>query len=102
MASNSACVIASGRGDSRALDEDLVVGDLAEDQEAAVAQHGDPRQRRDGKPLPARPLHPRLEPELLGAAQHLGDADARGAHPMADLVRVGSDAVATQQHHQRP
>ena len=40
----------------------------------------------------------RLEPELLGAAQHLGDADRRAAELMPNLVRIGADAVKAQQH----
>ena len=41
-----------------------------------------------------------LRPELLGAAQHLGDADAAAAEAVADLLRIGPDALEAQQHHQ--
>ena len=42
----------------------------------------------------------RLEPELLGAAQHLGHADGVRAQLMADLVRIDADAVKAQQRHE--
>ena len=100
MASSSACVIVSGCGNRRPLDEELIVGDLAKNQESAVPQHGDARQRGDGEPLPIGFLHPGLEPETLGAAQHVGNADSRDAHPMPNLARLGRDAVAAQQCHQ--
>ncbi len=83
------------------LDQNLVVGDLAEDQEAAIAQRGDPGQRGRGKPIPARRAGARFEPEVLGATQHLGDADRRGAAAVADLPRLGTDAVNAQQDDQR-
>ena len=38
----------------RRLHEDLVVADLAEDEKAAVLQHGDAGKRRLGEPLPVR------------------------------------------------
>ena len=69
----------------RRLNNALSVADLAEQQKAAVAQRGDRRQRRDGKPLPARSAGARPETEFLGAAQHLLDTELAHAKAMMQL-----------------
>ena len=100
-ASNSARVISAGRGCQRRLHQDLVLAGLAEHQEAAVAQDGNGRQRRAAPAASqSRPVRARLEPELLGAAQHLGHADRVRSQPMADLLGIGRDALEAQQHHE--
>ena len=70
------------------LDQDLVV---ARPWRAAGSRRRAgrrwPGKRRARQPLPAGARRARLEPELLGAAQHLRHADRVGAEPMADLVR---------------
>ena len=80
----------------RQLDDRLVVADLDHEQEAAVAQGRDRRQRRRGKARPFRRGRAGLEAELPGAAQDLGDADRRRAAAMADMLRIGADAVHAQ------
>ena len=84
----------------RRLDERLVLADLAEQQETAVVQPHDPRQRRINKPFPGGLARSRLEAELLGATQHLGNADCSRAESMTDLLGIGAETVKTQQHDQ--
>jgi hypothetical protein len=42
----------------------------------------------------------RLDPEILGAPEHLRDANPGHAEPMPDLAGVRRYALETQQHHQ--
>ena len=48
---------------------------------------------------PSRPVHARFEAEFLGTAQHFRHADCR-AEAVADLFRIGADAMEPQQHDQ--
>src|SRR5262249_62405203 len=54
-----------------------------------------------GKPLPGGQPRSRLEPKLLGAAQHLRNANCPPTEAMADLLGIGANTVETRQHHQR-
>ena len=83
------------------MHQNLVIADLAEDQETSIPQRGDPGKWCFGQPLPVRRVRARLEPKLLRAAQHLGDADRGCAAPVANSARLGTNAVTAQQHHQR-
>ena len=85
----------------RRLDEDLVLANLAEQQKPAVAQSSDCGQRRTGQPVPSCPGLARLQAELPGAAQHLGNTDRVGAELMADLRRIDAEPMKAQQHHER-
>ena len=49
----------------RLLDEDLVLADLAEDEEPTIAQRRYPGQRGAGETFPVRRGRARLEPEVL-------------------------------------
>jgi hypothetical protein len=81
------------------LDNCLVVPDLADDDETAITQHRDAGHRRRGEAPPARSVGPRLEPQFLGAAQHLGHADRPVSDAMADLLGIGPDALKPQHGH---
>jgi hypothetical protein len=48
----------------------------------------------------AAPPRSRLEPKLLGAAQHLRNANCSPTEAMTDLLGIGAETVKTQQHHQ--
>src|SRR5262249_37141100 len=72
------------------------VTDLAEQQETAVAHRHDCGHRRADKPLPSGQPRSRLEPKLLGAAQHLRNANCPATEAMADLLGIGAEAVKTQ------
>ena len=87
------------RGDD-VLHHCLVVGDLAEDGEAAVAQRQDDGQLGLDEARPIALGEPRLEAELLGGAQHLGDADRGRGEPVADLLGFDGNAVNAQHDHQ--
>ena len=99
-ASRSLRVISSGRGDARGLHHDLAVADLAEQQKAAVLERRYGRQGRGRQARPARFHLARLEAELLGASDHVRRADRRRAALVANLRRIGPDAVEAQQHDQ--
>ena len=73
----------------------------AEQQETAVAQRHDCGHRYADKSLPGGQPRSRLEPKLLGAAQHLRNANCPATEAMADLLGIGAEAVKTQQHYQR-
>src|SRR5205823_6418101 len=85
----------------RRLDQCPLVRDLAEDQEPPVAQRRDRRHWGAHEALPARRDRPRLHPQLLGAAQHLGDADRLRPETVADLLGIGPEPVKAQQRYQR-
>ena len=89
-----------GPGRLRRLDQDLVLGGLGEHHEAAVAQRRDGGQGRVGKPRPVGPAGARLEPEILGAPEHLRCADLVRSQPMPDLSAIGRDALEMQQRHE--
>jgi hypothetical protein len=78
------------------LHQRLAVTDLAEQQEAAVAQRHDPWQRRLDKPFPVGQARSRLEAQLLGTAQHFGNADYPSAEAMTDLLGIGAESMKTQ------
>jgi len=84
----------------RRLNQDLVVGSLGHHHEPAVAQHRDGRQRRPGQPRPVGPIGPRLEPQILGAAEHLRCANLVGSQPVPDLSGIGRDALEMEQRHE--
>jgi hypothetical protein len=90
-----------GTGRQRRLHQRLAVTDLAEQQETAVAQRHDCGHRRADKPLPSGQPRTRLEPKLLGAAQHLRNANSPPTEAMANLLGIGANTVETRQHHQR-
>ena len=89
-----------GPGRLRRLDQDLVLAGLGEHQEAAVAQGRDGGQGRLGEPRPVGPARARLEPELLGAAEHFRCADSGRSKPMPDLFAIGGNALEAQQRHE--
>ena len=86
---------------SRALHQHLVSSGAAQDQEAAVEEHGDARQRSRGQPLPAGRQELRLEVHFFGAPEHFGDAYPRRPDPVTDLFRFGAYSVTVQHDHQR-
>ena len=89
-----------GPGRLRRLDQDLVLAGLGEHQEAAVAQGRDGRQGRLGKPRPVGPVGARLEPEILGAPEHLRCADLVRSQPVPDLSAISRNALEMQQRHE--
>ena len=84
-----------------ALNQDLVVAHLAENEEAAVRERRDGGERRARKPVPFGLEGARLEPEFLGAAEHFRHAEAHRAEAVRYLAGVGGDAVKLQQHDER-
>ena len=85
----------------RILDQRAAVGDLGKDEESAVAPRRQRRKRRPGEASPVAGEAARLQPERLGAAQHVGNADRRsGREAVADLLGVGADPVEAQEHHE--
>ena len=74
---------------------------LPSSEEAAFAQRRDGRERGRGEPLPIGLDRARLDLELLGAAQHLRNAERHAAKLMPNLLRVGRHAEKAQYHHQR-
>jgi len=84
----------------RRLDDRLVVADLADEQELAVVERGNGGQGRGREPLPSRAVGLDFQTHFLGAADHVRDADSVFAQPVAQLLRVGADAMEPQQHDQ--
>lgn len=84
----------------RVLHQDLVVGQLAEDQEAAIGTLGDGGKRDFGELRPVTGNGAGLEAEILGATQHLGDAGRDAAQAMTNLPGIGGNTVKAQQQHQ--
>ena len=98
-ASNSARVIASGRGDEGRCTRTLsspTLPMIRNEPSRSAAMPGSGVLR---EPLPVGVARARLEAELLGATQHLGDADGGCPDPMTDLLRLSPDAMKAQQHH---
>ena len=89
-----------GSGRPRRLDQNLVLAGLGDHQEPAVAQGRDGRQGCPGKPRPVGPAGSRLEPEILGAPEHLRCADLVHSQPVPDLSSIGRNALEMQQHHE--
>jgi hypothetical protein len=85
----------------RRQDDSLIILDLPEHQETALAQNRDARQRGVGQPISSGRDCTRPQAMLLGATQHLGNSDRRGAQLMTDLLRVRTGAMESQQHNQR-
>ena len=81
------------------MHQHLVRGRLAHQQERAVAQLGNTRQRRARKPRPPRRQAARLEAELTRAAEHLDDPDGFAGHAelVMELGRFRCHALQTQQ-----
>ncbi len=84
----------------RRPNQDLVFGGLGDQQEGAVAQGGDRRQGRPGQPRPVRPVGAGLEPEILGAPEHLRCANLVSSEPVPDLSGIGRNALEMQQRHE--
>jgi hypothetical protein len=74
------------------LNKNLILAGFAEEKKAAVAQRGDPRQRRFDKPAPIRLKASGFEAEFLGAAEHFRHAKFI-TEAVADLCRIGADTV---------
>src|SRR5262249_938849 len=77
-----------GTGRQGRLHQRLPVTALAEQQEPAVAQRHYCGHRRADKPLPSGQPRTRLEPKLLGAAQHPWNANCPATEAMADLLGI--------------
>ena len=86
---------------TRRLDDDLVVGCLAEQEKAPVAQDGYSRQWRMGEPLPLGRHGTSFQTKPLRTAEHLGDANRRAPELMTNLLRIDPHPLQTQQHDQR-
>ncbi len=100
-ASKSSRVISTGRGVPGVwtmMRSTLALPMMRNPPSLSAAMRG---QRRLGKMLPARAESARLQPLVLGAAQHLRDADADAAEAVADLLAVAADTLEAQQHDQR-
>ena len=89
-----------GPGRQRRLDQDLVLGGLGDHQEPAIAQGRDGGQGRLGKPRPVGPVGACLEPEILGAPEHLRYADLVRSQPMPDLSAISRNTLEMQQRHE--
>ena len=88
-----------GRGDNGDCTSALSSPTLPSSKKPPSRSAHDRWQRRAGKPLPGGQPRSRLEPKLLGAAQHLRNANCPAAKAMPDLLGIGADTVETQQHH---
>ena len=91
----------SGPGRQWRLHQNLVLAGLGDHEESAIAQNCDGGQGRIGKPRPIGPVAFRLEPELLGAPEHLRCANLCCSEPMSDLFAISRDALQMQQRHER-
>ena len=89
-----------GPGRLRRLDQDLVLGGLGDHHEPAVTQGRDGRQGRLGKPRPVGPVGSCLEPEILGAPEHLRCANFCCSQPVPDLSAISRNALEMQQRHE--
>ena len=88
--------------DGRRLNHSLVVSDLTQDQEFAILAFGDGGQRQFCQTRPVRGHRSRLDLELTGAAQHLGDADQRAAESVADLGRISRNPMKRSNRAKKP
>ena len=84
----------------RRLDQDLFLVGLGDQQEAAIAQRRDRRQRRAGKPRPVSPIGLGLESHIPGAPEHFRCANLVRSQPMRDLSGIGRNALEMQQCHE--
>ena len=82
------------------LNKNLILGGLHREEAEAVAKDHDAGQRCRHQPPPIRSAYPRLEPELLRAAQHFTRSNVV-TETATKLFNVSGNAVETQQHHQR-
>jgi len=73
-------------GDERPRDRDPLALP-ARETAAALADDG------VGQPFPGGPVSPCPEPEFLGAAEHLRDADRGCPEPVPDLLGIGRDTM---------
>ncbi len=89
-----------GPGRQRRLDQNLVFGSLGDHQKPAIAQGRDGGQGRLGKPRPVGPVGSRLEPEILGAPEHLRCANLVCSQPMPDLSAISRNTLEMQQRHE--
>ena len=96
-------VAAHHRGSRRArpLHQRLVLANFAEDQKTATLQARDDRQRGVSEPIPSAARGARLQPQFLGATQHLGGPHRGRGKTMPDLLGIRPDPVKPQHHHQR-
>jgi hypothetical protein len=92
--------MSEGRGDDGDCTSTLSSPALARKEKSAVLERGYRRQRSVGETRPRTLCRACFEPELLSQSQHFGDADGGAAEAMANLLRVGADAVKAQQRHQ--
>ena len=72
----------------------------ANEEKAALSEHGDAGQGHARQACPPGLDRARLETERLRASQHLGHPDAACAHPVAELLSVGRDAVQPEQQNE--
>lgn len=84
----------------RVLNKDAILGNFAQNEEPAAASFGDDRQSRHAEARPIAAHGAGFEFQILGAAQHLGDADVVPVL-MRYLARISGDAMNAQQEHER-
>src|SRR5262249_25542108 len=88
-------------GDTRIMNQRLIVGRAADEDEMAPLILGKQRKSELSQTLPVGGERARLERQAFGAAQDLGHAKRRAARLMADLGGVGGDLVKAQQEDER-
>ena len=81
--------------------DELVLGDFAEQQKAAILKGGQRRHRCIGKPSPCCRRDAGLQPKCLRAAEHLGQADRDVAELVTNLFGIDSQTLKPKHHHQR-
>jgi hypothetical protein len=89
-----------GPGRLRRLHQHLVLGGLGDHHEAAVPQRRDGGQGRLGKPRPVGAVGSGLEPEILGAAEHLRCADLVRSQAVPELPAISCHTLEVQQRHE--
>ncbi len=99
-ASNSARVISAGRGASGALNQDLVLAGLAEQQEAAVAQDGNPGKGVLASRAQSRPERRALRPSSLAHRSISGTPIASVPSRWRICSGSAADALEAQKHHE--
>jgi hypothetical protein len=88
----------TGRGDSG--DWTIALSSPTLPMNRNLPSLSDGGQGRGREPLPGRAVGLYFQAHVLGAANHVRDADGVFAQPVAQLLRVGADAVEPQQHDQ--
>jgi len=82
------------------LNQNRILGDLAENQECTVAPSGNSRKRRVLEAHPAAFDHSRFKLQLPGTAQHLGNGETDAAEFMGKLGRIGGNAMKPEKQNQ--